>query len=132
MSKPWRCACFHTDAHALYFAVISDKPWLSPLGTAAAYEDIATSMRTRGHAFATTRNCFEKARELRLSYGTTNGESIAGDATSGKSVNREKYQQLLAQLHTEVTAHRAGNTDVPAYPIDVSDHTYFFIALSSS
>ena len=113
------------------FTVISDKPWLSPLGTAAAYEDIATSMHARGHAFATTINCFEKARELRLSYKMTNDASIVGDVTSGKSVNHEKYQQLLAQLHTETTEHCARESDVPAHRIDVGCMylLYFLVAL---
>ena len=85
-----------------YVAVISDKPWQSPLGIAAAYEDIATSMQVKGHAFATACNCSEKAQQLRQSYKDGEIPLTEGGAATAKSAHHEKCWSFLTQLHTEM------------------------------
>ena len=80
--------------------MLLEKPWLSPLGAAAAYEDVAASLRTKGHAFATGFNCFEKVQQLHF---TLQDLSIERDVPSDADALPEACQTLLAQVHAEAS-----------------------------
>lgn len=86
------------------FAVLHDKPWLSPLGLAAAYEEVAASLRGKGHAQATGLNCFEKVHQLRLAWQTGNYNPIDAESSSDAAAQNDKCRQLLAQLQAEQPA----------------------------
>ncbi len=100
-SEGFRCAY---PALLLNFAVLHDKPWLSPLGLAAAYEEVAASLRGKGHSQATGLSCFEKVHQLRLAWQTGNYDVIDADSGSDAAAQNEKCRQLLAQLQAEQPA----------------------------